>query len=106
MTQHTLTVRTDVFDQTATFPVSFSSRRGERRITAYLSDGGDGTLYIMKKSACIKDQYSAEDLAELNRLRAAAHVRHGDEIVVAGQHYTAHINGDYLDAGYLVPVAN
>lgn len=100
-------VRTDNFDQTCTFRFAFSRpTRGEQRRTGYLfASRSEGKLYIMQQSACIKDTYTAADIAERERLASEQPLRTGDVVEVEGAQYTVHISGDFSDAGYLRALA-
>lgn len=95
----------DNFDQDNTFTFAYQGIRGqERTATGYLFDGGDEGIYIMKKSACLKDQYSDKDREESARLLAMTPLRTGDIVELNGQQYRVSILGNYSDAGRLKPV--
>lgn len=95
----------DNFDQDNTFTFAYQGIRGqERTATGYLFDGGDEGIYIMKKSACLKAQYSDKDREESARLLAMTPLRTGDIVELNGQQYRVSILGNYSDAGRLKPV--
>lgn len=95
----------DNFDQDNTFTFAYRGARGiERTATGYLFDGEEEGLYIMKQSACLKDQYTDADRAESARLNAMTPVRDGDEVTLNGKQYRVKILGNYSDAGRLIPV--
>lgn len=93
----------DHFDQDNTFTFAYQGIRGqERTATGYLFNSKDeGGIYIMKKSACLKDAYTAKDMEESARLNAMTPVRDGDVVEVEGQQYKVRILGNYRDAGRL-----
>lgn len=96
------------FDQDNTFTFGYASWKaahGERLGTGYLFYANDEKkLYIMQKSACLKDYYTDKDREESARLQAQVPVRHGDIVEVEGAQYRVHISGGYSDAGYLIPM--
>lgn len=95
----------DNFDQDNTFTFAYQGIRGqERTATGYLFDGGDEGIYIMKKSACLKAQYSDKDREESARLLAMTPLRTGDIVELNGKQYRVSILGNYSDAGRLQPV--
>ena len=95
----------DNFDQDNTFTFAYQGIRGqERTATGYLFDAGDEGIYIMKRSACLKDAYSDSDRAESARLLAMTPLRTGDIVEVNGKQYRVSILGNYSDAGRLQPV--
>lgn len=96
----------DNFDQDNTFTFAYQGIRGqERTATGYLFNSKDeGTIYIMKQSACLKDSYTAKDMEESARLNAMTPVRDGDLVLVEGQQYKVKILGNYSDAGRLVKI--
>ncbi len=112
MTTHFLKFPVDNFDQTASFRFSFglSFNKGETTRRGYLfkDDGinGDGTIYVMQSGAMIKSSYSAEDVAERNRLNASEPVKQGDQVEIDGVWYTVGKLGDYSDAGKLIKNEN
>lgn len=104
MNTTTLNFPADNFDQDNTFAFAYEGFRGqERTATGYLFDAGDKGIYIMKRSACMKDAYTAKDREESARLASMLPVRNGDTVVVGGQQYRVKILGDYSDAGRLIP---
>lgn len=96
----------DNFDQDNTFAFAYYNHRNmERGGTAYLfASPKEGRIYIMQKSACLKDWYTDKDREESARLREQVPVRHGDIVELQGAQYRVHINGNYSDAGYLIPM--
>lgn len=103
----TLTFPRDNFDQDATFKFAYTGMRGtERQGRGYLFQNKDTKqIYVMQKSACIKDCYTAKDAAETARLNAMAPIRTDDVVEVAGVRYKVRILGDYSDAGRLDSLA-
>jgi hypothetical protein len=96
----------DNFDQDNTFAIAYYNYRNmERTMTAYLFySPTEGRIYIMQKSACLKDHYTDKDMEESARLKAQVPVRHDDIVELQGAQYRVHINGNYSDAGYLIPM--
>lgn len=107
MNTTTLNFPADNFDQDNTFTFAYQGFRGqERTATGYLFDSKEeGTIYIMKQSACMKDVYTAKDNEEAARLNAMTPIRTGDIVEVGGKNYQVKILGNYSDAGRLIPVA-
>ena len=102
----TLSFPVDTLDQKNTFKFEFASRSGKTRTgTAYLLNAKrEGTIYIMQRSACMKDSYTAADYEEGDRLAAMEPVRNGDVVCVDGEQYLVKILGNFSDAGRLVPI--
>ena len=101
----TLNFPRDNFDQDNTFAFAYEGARVERKAAGYLFNSADtGVIYIMKKSACLKDSYTDTDLAEARRLAAQAPLRTGDVVTVDGKQYLVRILGNYSDAGRLDPI--
>ncbi len=96
---------TDNFDRQATFRFAFKGFRGVSTRTGYLFFADDvNKIYVMQKSACLKSQYSDAEIAELDRLNNSTPIATGDVVEVNGKQYTVKINGDYSDAGFLIPM--
>lgn len=89
-----------------TFTCEVETSRGTHKITCYLLDARkkDGTVYIMKRPACLKAQYTADDKAETERLNSTKPLKTGDVVLYDGRRWTVKMRGDYMDAGRLVPV--
>ena len=99
----TLNFPVDSFDQDNTFEFEYTGFRGQaRRATGYLFQDGE-KIFVMKKSDCLKAQYTAKDDEERARLNAMQPVRTGDAVTVNGRQYTVKILGNYSDAGRLIP---
>jgi hypothetical protein len=64
----------------------------------------EGTIYLMQKSAILQDCYTPEQVAERDRLNASKPLKTGDIVLFEGKPHTVKINGDYSDAGVLIPV--
>ena len=107
----TLSFPVDNFDQKNTFAFEFTGWSGKTRTrTGYLLTGyllnakREGTIYIMQRSACMKDVYTQADYEEGDRLAAMEPVRDGDVVCVDGEQYMVKILGNFSDAGRLVPM--
>ena len=96
----------DNFDQQATFRFAYKGLKGRDFTgTGYLFFADDvNKIYIMQKSACLKAQYSDADITELDRLNNSTPIATGDVVEVDGKQYTVKINGNYSDAGFLIPM--
>ena len=100
----TLNFPRDHFDQDNTFTFAYQGIRGQEcTATGYLFKE-ERVIYLMKKTACLKSEYTAKDYEERVRLSAQVPVRHGDVVEVDGKQYTVKILGNYKDAGRLIPV--
>ena len=94
----------NIQDQENTFTFAYKNSRGQERTgTGYLFDGKEEGIFIMQQSACIKSQYTQKDREESARLLAMTPLRTGDIVELEGRTYTVQINGDYSDAGQLIP---
>lgn len=107
----TLSFPVDNSDQKNTFAFEFIGWSGKTRTrTGYLLTGyllnakREGTIYIMQRSACMKDVYTQADYEEGDRLAAMEPVRDGDVVCVDGEQYMVKILGNFSDAGRLVPI--
>jgi hypothetical protein len=97
----TLTTRTDSFDTLATFRLDIGKRPD---LTCYVfTDKEEETVWLMSSVSCLRGSYTAEQTAELDRLNAEPPVKHGDEVLFDGRKYTVHVQGNFSDAGYLIP---
>jgi hypothetical protein len=96
----------DNFDQQATFRFAYKGFKGRDCTgTGYLFYADDvQKIYVLQKSACLKAQYTAEDIAERDRLNNSTPIATGDVVEVDGKQYTVKINGNYSDAGFLIPM--
>ena len=99
-----LNFRTNIQDQDNTFTFVYKNSRGQERTgTGYLFDGEQEGIFIMQQSACIKSHYTQKDREESARLQAMTPLRTGDIVELEGKTYTVQINGNYSDAGKLIP---
>ena len=64
----------------------------------------ENKIYIMQCSAVLKGHYTAEDIALRDRLNALEPLRTDDIVLFEGKPHKVKINGDYSDAGLLIPV--
>ena len=102
----TLSFPVDTFDQKRTFTFEYSGWSGKTRTgTGYLLAAKlEGKIYIMQRSTCIKDSYTAADHEESERLAAMEPVRDGNVVMVDGDLYLVQILGNFSDAGILRPI--
>lgn len=106
----TLIERLDTFNDDALFTFQWTDRRGRiQSRTGYIFDARDCRLqpgvFLMQKSACLKAHYTEADRALTQRLTTEVPVRDGDVVEFNGELFTVKINGDYSDAGMLLPIA-
>jgi hypothetical protein len=79
-------------------------RQGRARVPAKCSvyrdyhKAGDGILWAMQHSACIASSYSAEEIAERNRLNAEPALQNGEIVTIEGRTYRVRVLGDYSNA--------
>lgn len=101
----TLNFPANTLDQDNTFTFAFKGFKGQERIrTGYLFDGEEEGIYIMQRGACLKAEYTEKDIKERKRLNTMKPLRTGDVVELGGKQYTVKINGDFSDAGRLIPV--
>ena len=97
----TLKFSTDSFDQDNTFTIECKGFKRMKNIRASLHIGyqkdGDGIIWAMQKSSCLKDQYTAKDMEESARLNSMTPLRNGDSVMIEGKEYTIRVKGDYSD---------
>jgi|APGre2960657373_1045057.scaffolds.fasta_scaffold168290_1 hypothetical protein len=67
-------------------------------------DDREGKVYIMQCSAILQSSYSAEEIAQRDRLNASEPLKTGDVVLFEGKPHKVKINGDYSDAGVLIPI--
>ena len=91
-------------DETFTFSVP-NPRRGDVPRTGYVLDCEEEGMFLMQKSACLKQHYTTQDHIDRARLNAMTPIKTGDIVLVNGKQYEVKILGDYSDAGRLIPVA-
>lgn len=98
----------DTFDQDNTFAMEIVKPRRTVRITASLQCGyqkdADGIFWAMKRSACLKAQYSDKDREESARLLSMEPVRNGDTVLIGGQQYRVRVLGDFSDCAIFDPL--
>lgn len=99
----------DTFDQDNTFSMEVKGFKGQPlRITACLHKDyqkqGDGILWAMKKSACLKNVYTAKDLEETSRLNISEPLRNGDAVLIEGKQYKTRVLGNFSDCAIFDPV--
>jgi hypothetical protein len=67
-------------------------------------DDREGKVYIMQSSSILQSSYSAEEIAQRDRLNAMKPLKTGDIVIFEGKSHKVTINGDYSDAGFLSPI--
>ena len=92
----------DNFDQVNTF--NFALKDGKVRKGYIFFANDEQRILVMNGGACLKSHYTEEDYAESARLRAVTPIKTGDIVTVEGKQYTVKINGDYSNAGRLIPI--
>lgn len=96
-----LNLITDSFDQDNTFTVEVRGFKRMKTIVASLHQGyqkdADGIFWAMKRSACLKAEYTAKDYEETARLNAMTPLRHGDLVNIDGLTYRVRVLGDSSD---------
>lgn len=110
MTQ-TLTFPRDNFDATADFKIAGVLGACYLFCAATHPDFKDDQpdadhdkIFVMQHAAVLKSHYSEKDVADRERFAALAPIAQGEEVEVDGKRYKLHINGNYSDAGYLIPI--
>jgi hypothetical protein len=107
MTQ-TLNISTDTFDQDNTFVMEVPGFKKTIRITASLhkdyQKNDDGIFWAMKKSACLKAQYTAKDDEERNRLNSMEPLQANDIVVIQGNQYKVRVLGNFSDCAIFDPI--
>ena len=67
-------------------------------------DDSNGVVYIMQSSATLQSSYTPEEIASRDRLNAMKPLKTGDIVIFEGRQHSVKINGDYSDAGVLIPL--
>lgn len=70
-------------------------------------DQAEDIIHILSVSPCISSHYSKADYQENERLSKTLPINHGDIIRIKkreNKEYKVHVNGNYSDLGYLVPI--
>jgi len=105
---HTLTMTTDTFDQDNTFAMEVQGFKRNVRITASLHKDyqkqGDGIFWAMKKSACLKAEYTAKDDEERNRLNSMTPLVANDIVIIEGKQYKTRVLGNFSDCAIFDPI--
>lgn len=105
----TLNITTDTLDQDNTFTMEVPGFKKTVRITACLHKGyqkdEDGIFWAMKKSACMKAEYSAKDVEERTRLNDMEPLRANDIVLIDGNQYKVRVLGNFSDCAIFDPVA-
>lgn len=104
----TLNLSTDTLDQDNTFVVEVQGFKRLVPATAVLYCGyqknDDGIFWALKKSACLKAEYTAKDIEERARLNAMEPVRNGDIVLINGKQYKARVLGNFSDCAIFDPI--
>lgn len=98
-TPRTLTLSTGTFDHVNTFRVE-----GVRGRCSLMSGEGDGILWVMQRAGCIAASYSADEIAERERLASEAPIADGEIVIVDDAAYRVKLIGNYSNAAVLEPV--
>jgi hypothetical protein len=102
----TLIESQDTFHYEAQFTFVLKDYKGRPSTrTGYIFKDTD-KVYLMQKSAMLQNTYSEEQIANRNRLNSMTPVANGDTVMFEGKPHTVKINGDYSDAGALIPQNN
>ena len=102
----TLIESQDTFHYEAQFTFVLQNNKGcESTRTGYIFKGAD-KIYLMQKSAVLQNTYSDEQIANRNRLNSMTPIANGDTVMFEGKPHTVKINGDFSDAGALIPQNN
>jgi hypothetical protein len=102
----TLIESQDTFHYEAQFTFVLKDYKGRPSTrTGYIFKDTD-KIFLMQKSAMLCSHYSDEQIANRNRLNSMTPVANGDTVLFEGKPHTVKINGDYSDAGALIPQNN
>lgn len=96
----TLTISQDSFDTAAVFTINLSRKSGiysEASLHKDYQKTGDGIFWALKKSACLKSHYSAEDIAHRDAMRNMKPLENCDIVIIEGQQYKTRILGNFSD---------
>lgn len=106
MTMQVLRESNDTFDNGAKFTFEITRYNGAKsdRDGYIFKDTAANKIHIMQCSAMLKGHYTADDIAHRNRLNALEPLKTGDVVLFEGKPHKVQINGDYSDAGYLIPI--
>lgn len=105
---HTLNISTDTLDQDNTFAMEVPGFKKTIRITASLHKDyqkeGDGIFWAMKKSACLKAEYTAKDDEERTRLNNMQPLQTNEIVIIEGKEYKVRVLGNFSDCAIFDPV--
>jgi len=90
--------------QELTFKVNHN--RGTSKCYLF-EDQAEDIIHILSVSPCISSHYSKADYAEGERLSKTLPLNDGDIVGIRaryGKRFKVHVNGNYSDLGYLVPI--
>jgi hypothetical protein len=96
----TLTISKDSFDTAARFTINLNRKNGvygEASLHKDYNKQGDGIFWALQKSACLKSEYSAEDIAHGDRMRNMQPLAHGDLVMIEGEQYKVRVLGNFSD---------
>jgi hypothetical protein len=96
----------DSFDNEARFTFEITRYNGAKsdRDGYIFKCNQENKIYIMQCCAILQGHYSAADIAHRDRLNALEPLKTGDVVIFEGKPHTVKINGDYSDAGVLIPI--
>ena len=88
--------------------ITFVVNYGTGASKCYLiQDMKEDKFWILSTGACIKSHYSDADRSEAKRLSTEKPLQHNDVVRIRGKfgkQYRVHVNGNYSDLGYLIPI--
>jgi len=89
-------------------PIDLHAIKSNLRITASLHKDyqkqGDGIFWAMKKSACLKAEYTAKDDEERNRLNSMTPLVANDIVIIEGKQYKTRVLGNFSDCAIFDPI--
>ncbi|HPD73472.1 MAG TPA: hypothetical protein PLL30_16995 [Candidatus Krumholzibacteria bacterium] len=102
----TMQLHTDSFDRKNTFRIRCGRDGYAARASLHrgMLTRDDGVLWVLQHASCIASSYSADEIAERERLAAEAPVVNGEIVEVEGEKYRVRVIGDYSDCAILDPV--
>lgn len=104
-TLRTLIVSTSNFDQTNTFNLSVGYTTKTVSLMCGYDTMTDGVYWAMSAGSCLKSVYTAEDVAEQDRLASEEAIKDGDIVIINNEQYKVRVLGDYSDAAIFDKVA-
>lgn len=93
----TIVLATDNFDKVNTFNINNGRSVVKAVLRRDYEKKGDGVYWALASGGTLKATYTAEDIAERERLNSEDPLEHGDKVMIGDDVFTVRVKGAYSD---------